>query len=77
MGTFVDAQLAKLGDVENLASSMEGVVFEYPPGSDKIYKLTGAFAMANQIIGRARRSVDKGDKFTGDDIIVIQILHLI
>jgi cytidyltransferase-like protein len=35
---------------------MEGVVFEYPPGSDKIYKLTGAFAMANQIIGRARRS---------------------
>jgi cytidyltransferase-like protein len=56
MGALVDAQLAKLGDVENLASSMEGVVFEYPPGSDKIYKLTGAFAMANQIIGRARRS---------------------
>ena len=56
MGQLVDAQLAKLGDVENLASSMEGVVFEYPPGSDKIYKLTGAFAMANQIIGRARRS---------------------
>lgn len=56
MGELVDAQLAKLGDVENLASSMEGVVFEYPPGSDKIYKLTGAFAMANQIIGRARRS---------------------
>ena len=56
MGELVDTQLAKLGDVENLASSMEGVVFEYPPGSDKIYKLTGAFAMANQIIGRARRS---------------------
>jgi cytidyltransferase-like protein len=56
MGELVDQQLAKLGDVENLASSMEGVVFEYPPGSDKIYKLTGAFAMANQIIGRARRS---------------------
>jgi cytidyltransferase-like protein len=53
---LVDQQLAKLGDIENLASSMEGVVFEYPPGSDKIYKLTGAFAMANQIIGRARRS---------------------
>jgi cytidyltransferase-like protein len=56
MGELVDQQLAKLGDIENLASSMEGVVFEYPPGSDKIYKLTGAFAMANQIIGRARRS---------------------
>ena len=56
MGELVDQQLAKLGNVENLASSMEGVVFEFPPGSDKIYKLTGAFAMANQIIGRARRS---------------------
>jgi len=56
MGELIDKQLAKLGDIENLASSMEGVVFEYPPGSDRIYKLTGAFAMANQIIGRARRS---------------------
>ena len=56
MGELIDKQLGKLGDIENLASSMEGVVFEYPPGSDKIYKLTGAFAMANQIIGRARRS---------------------
>jgi len=56
MGELVDKQLAKLGNIENLASSMEGVVFEYPPGSDNIYKLTGAFAMANQIIGRARRS---------------------
>jgi len=56
MGELVDKQLSKLGKIENLASSMEGVVFEYPPGSDKIYKLTGAFAMANQIIGRARRS---------------------
>ena len=56
MGELIDVQLAKLGDIENVASSMEGVVFEYPPGSDNIYKLTGAFAMANQIIGRARRS---------------------
>ena len=67
MGELVDQQLAKLGDIENLASSMEGVVFEYPPGSDKIYKLTGAFAMANQIIGRARRSgmtEDASEDFT-------------
>jgi len=56
MGELVDKQLAKLGNVENVASSLEGVVFEHPPGSGKIYKLTGAFAMANQIIGRARRS---------------------
>ena len=56
MGELVDQQLAKLGDIENVASSMEGIVFEYPPGSDNLYKLTGAFAMSNQIIGRARRS---------------------
>tara|TARA_B100000085_G_scaffold185716_1_gene169734 strand:+ start:598 stop:2607 length:2010 start_codon:yes stop_codon:yes gene_type:complete len=56
MGELVDKQLAKLGDIENLASSMEGFVFEYPPGSGRIYKMTGAFAMSNQIIGRARRS---------------------
>ena len=56
MGELVDKQIGKLAAIENLASSMEGVVFEYPPGSGKIYKLTGAFAMANQIIGRARRS---------------------
>ena len=56
MGELVDKQLAKLGDLENLASSMEGFVFEYPPGSGRIYKMTGAFAMSNQIIGRARRS---------------------
>jgi cytidyltransferase-like protein len=53
---LIDKQLSKLGDVENVASSLEGIVFEYPPGSGKIYKLTGAFAMANQLIGRARRS---------------------
>jgi cytidyltransferase-like protein len=67
MGELVDRQLAKLGNIENLASSLEGIVFEYPPGSDNIYKLTGAFAMANQIIGRARRSgmtERLADKFT-------------
>jgi cytidyltransferase-like protein len=69
MGKLIDTQLAKLGSIENLASSMEGVVFEYPPGSDKIYKLTGAFAMANQIIGRARRS-----GMTEEEEIDIQII---
>ena len=53
---LIDKQLSKLGPTENIASSLEGIVFEYPPGSGKIYKLTGAFAMANQVIGRAHRS---------------------
>jgi len=48
-------QLSKLGDIENIASTMEGVVFEHPPGSNQLYKLTGTFAPANQIVGGARR----------------------
>ena len=56
MGAMVDRQLAKLGSIENLASSLEGIVFRY---NGKIYKMTGAFAMANQIIGRARRAPKK------------------
>jgi len=69
MGELVDQQLAKLGDIENVASSMEGIVFEYPPGSDNLYKLTGAFAMSNQIIGRARRSGMKEEEIIELDII--------
>ena len=52
---MLDKQLSKLGRIENVASTMEGIVFEYPAGSRKLYKLTGAFAMANQIIGKSRR----------------------
>jgi len=48
-------QLDKLGSSENIASSMEGIVFEHPPGSKALYKLTGAFAPLNQIIGGAMR----------------------
>ena len=70
MGELIDKQLSKLGKIENLASSMEGVVFEYPPGSDKIYKLTGAFAMANQIIGRARRS-----GMTEEEILELEVIE--
>ena len=55
MGEMLAVQLEKLGPIENVASTMEGVVFEYPPGSQKLYKLTGAFAMMNQIVGRAAR----------------------
>tara|TARA_Y100000310_G_scaffold255949_1_gene263604 strand:- start:110 stop:988 length:879 start_codon:yes stop_codon:yes gene_type:complete len=51
----VEKQLEKLGDIENITSSVEGIVFEYPAASKQLYKLTGAFAMLNQIVGRARR----------------------
>ena len=52
LGEMIDRQLGKLGDIENIASSLEGIVFQY---QGKIYKLTGAFAMVNQIVGRAMR----------------------
>tara|TARA_R110000824_G_scaffold67912_2_gene175883 strand:+ start:640 stop:3048 length:2409 start_codon:yes stop_codon:yes gene_type:complete len=70
MGELVDKQLGKLGDIENVASSLEGIVFEFPPGSGKIYKLTGAFAMSNQIIGRARRS-GMNESILGDFTVVV------
>jgi len=55
IGELVDKQLEKLGDVERVASTMEGIVFEYPPGSGQLKKLTGTFAMANQLVGKSRR----------------------
>ena len=55
IGEMLEKQLAKLGEIENIASTIEGVIFEYPPGSKNLVKLTGSFAMANQIIGRAAR----------------------
>jgi len=55
VGALVDRQLEKLKDIEDVASTMEGIVFEYPPGSGQLKKLTGTFAMANQLVGGARR----------------------
>ena len=52
---LLDKQMSKLGNVENLTSSLEGIVFQYPQNSGRIYKLTGAFAMTNQLIGCAMR----------------------
>ena len=63
IGDMLDKQLSKLGDIEDhVNSSMEGVIFENPPGSKKLYKLTGSFAMVNQIIGRARRLPSKDEQ---------------
>jgi len=55
VGRLVDKQLEKLKSVEDVAATMEGIVFEYPPGSGQLKKLTGTFAMANQLVGGARR----------------------
>ena len=47
---FLRRELQKLQDLGGYESivPLEGVVFKY---NDKIYKLTGAFAPINQIIG--------------------------
>lgn len=58
MADTLARQMEKLGNVENVAQSIEGIVFEYPPGSKQLYKLTGSFAMVNQIVGRARRMAE-------------------
>lgn len=56
VGMMVDKQLEKLVDIENqINTTMEGIVFEYPPGSGQLKKLTGSFAMMNQLVGQARR----------------------
>ena len=56
VGMMVDKQLEKLVDIEDqINSTMEGIVFEYPPGSGQLKKLTGGFAMMNQLVGGARR----------------------
>lgn len=46
--TVLNTQMEKLGDVENIASAMEGVVFIV---DGQAYKLTGSFSAANQILG--------------------------
>ena len=38
---MMEKQLSKLGSPDNIAASLEGIVFEHPPGSKALYKLTG------------------------------------
>ena len=65
VGSLVDRQLEKLTDIESqINSTMEGIVFEYPPGSGELKKLTGSFAMMNQLVGRARRA-----GMTSDEVV--------
>jgi hypothetical protein len=44
-------ELQKLGSLDNVASSAEGVVFRY---KGNVYKFTGSFASVNQILGLFR-----------------------
>jgi len=48
---ILQSQMQKLKRVENFCSTIEGIVFEEPAGSGNLYKLTGAFAPVNQILG--------------------------
>jgi len=48
---YVAAQMTKLKDPNRIVTPVEGVVF---PWKDKLYKLTGAFAPANAILGLCR-----------------------
>ena len=48
---FINQQIEKIGTIENIKTAVEGVVFPY---NGKMYKFTGAFAVANQIIGMYR-----------------------
>lgn len=45
---FLDKQLKRMGSTKNIKSAVEGIVFSY---GGKVYKFTGAFAAANQILG--------------------------
>lgn len=48
---FIKNQFEKLKNLEKITSSIEGIVFTY---NNKIYKLTGNFAVINQILGLYR-----------------------
>lgn len=50
-------ELDRLGAGSESLSNVEGIVFEYPPGSGKLKKLTGSFASLNQIIGALGRKI--------------------
>jgi hypothetical protein len=55
-----DRELALLGDVNDFAQSMEGVVINYvrDDGMPILYKLTGNFAPANQLLGMSSRGFE-------------------
>ena len=53
----LEKELGRLGDGKDSLSNVEGIVFEYPPGSGNLKKLTGNFAALNQIVGALGRKI--------------------
>lgn len=53
----LEKELTRLGDGKESLSNVEGIVFEYPPGSGNLKKLTGNFAALNQIVGSLGRKI--------------------
>ena len=54
-------EMKKLGSIDNIASPVEGIVFKY---NGSMYKFTGAWASANQILGLlkyGRKGVDPSE----------------
>lgn len=49
--TFVANQLKRLGSIDNIKTTIEGLTFKY---KGKVFKMTGAFAPVNQILGLHR-----------------------
>ena len=53
----IDVEIAVhvvVGSCQGVAVCAVGV--QHPAGSEELYKLTGWFAMVNQVVGRARRT---------------------
>ena len=53
----LEKELARLSGGKDSLSNVEGIVFEYPPGSGNLKKLTGNFAALNQIVGALGRKI--------------------
>jgi len=58
--TKFERELTLLGDVKNFSQSMEGVVINYvrEDGMPMLYKLTGNFAPANQLLGMSKQGFE-------------------
>lgn len=51
---ILQSNMKRLQAISNVASALEGVVFSSPDAPGKLFKITGAFAPANQILGMRR-----------------------
>jgi len=71
--TVLERELQKIGDLENISTASEGVVFDY---DGVTYKFTGNFAPINQILGILRYSdqqvtpVNESKDFSVRDLVI-------